>query len=161
MIAASPCIELPMRRTSATFLFALAAMAVAPAIAQHHHDPVAVVPATAPAQRFATDEVLRGHMQDVRKAVDALDHHEHGHLGPEQVKALAGNIEGHVRDIFATCKLPPEADAALHGIIAPLLQGAATLRSAPGERGAIAPMREALRRYARQFDDPGIVAGAE
>ena len=155
-MAASSGIEVPMRRVPVICLFLLAGIAAPPATAQHDHASTPAAPASAPAQRFATDAVLRGHMRHIRAAVGALGHYEHGHLGPEQAKTLAGNIEGHVRHIIAACKLPPDADVALHGIIAPLLQGAAALEAAPEKKDAIPPMREALQRYVLQFDDPGV-----
>jgi len=131
--------------------------AVPPAFAwQHDHHPAAAPATEAPARRFATDAVLRENMRGIRKSVDALGHHEHGHLGPEQVELLAGNIEGHVDDIIANCKLPPDADAALHAVIVPLLGNAATLKADPTRPGPIVAMREALAQYRRQFDDPEL-----
>ena len=132
--------------------------AVAPALAQHdsHHVPAAAP--TAPAQRFATDAVLRENMRGIRKSVDALAHYEMGHMGPEQAKMLAGNVEGHVNDIIANCKLPPDADAALHAVIVPLMQNAVALKSDPKKQELIAPMRKALEQYPLQFDDPAFAA---
>lgn len=123
---------------------------------EHHASP----PATqqAPAQRWATDAPLREGMRGIRTAVEALGHYEMGHMGPEQVVAQARDIQAHVRSIIANCKLPAEADAALHLIIAPLMQHAAALEADPGKRGEIPPMRQALADYARQFDDPQFAA---
>lgn len=129
-----------------------------PAHAGNHasHDlPGAAKHAPAAGQRWATDVPLREGMQGVRTAVDALGHYEHGHMGPEQAVVLAEKIESHVRGIIANCKLAPDADAALHAIIAPLMQNAAALKREPHKLEAILPMREALEQYARQFDDPG------
>jgi hypothetical protein len=129
--------------------------ALLPALAQEHahHAPP---PATqeAPAQRWATDAPLREGMAGIRTAVEALGHYEMGHMGPEQAAELAGQIQAHVRDIIANCKLPPDADGALHLIIAPLMQHAAALQADPKKLEAITPMRQALADYARQFDDP-------
>ena len=86
--------------------------------AQHHDHHQATAPA--PALRYATDAPLREHMDGIRIAVAALEHGEHGHLDAVQVVALADVIQAHVRGIVAECKLAPEADAVLHGIIAPL-----------------------------------------
>ena len=122
---------------------------------QHEHHPAAAPAAAAvPAQRYATDATLREEMQDIRQAVDGLGHYEHGHMGPEQAVQLAGQVEEGVRTIIANCKLPPDADAALHTIIVPLMQNAGALKQDPKNFAAIAPMREALAAYARQVDDP-------
>ena len=108
-----------------------------------------------PGQRWATDAPLRKGMTEIRTAVDALRHFEHGHIGPEQAATLATRIEGQVAYLVANCTLEPQADAALHAIIAKLLQGAAALKADPDDRTAVATLRRALQDYPRQFDDPG------
>lgn len=135
-------------------ILASALAGVAPSFAtaehEHAHAPMASQgqPATA---HFATDATLRREMLGIRTAVEALGHYEHGHMGPEQAVILAGTIDGHVRTIIANCKLPPDADAALHEIIVPLMQNAGALKQKPEDLSAIAPMRNALERYDRQF----------
>lgn len=131
--------------------------AVPPVLAQHHGQyPASNQTAKAPVQRFATDAVLRESMRGIRKSVDALAHYEHGHLGPQQVALLAGNVEGHVNDVITNCKLPPDADAALHAVIVPLMRSAAMLKADPARPGPIAAMRGALDEYRRRFDDPEL-----
>ena len=131
---------------------------VAPhAAAQHHaHHPAAAAPAqsAAPAVRYATDAPLRKGMADIRTAVAMLEHADHGHLDAAQVRNLAGNIERSIGGIIAECKLAPEADAALHGIIGKLGQGIAALKEDPADTAPVAGMRAALDDYARMFDDP-------
>lgn len=125
-----------------------------------HVLPDATQPASpAAGQRWATDAPLREGMQGIRVAVDALWHYEHGHMGPDQAVLLADKIEGHVRSIVANCRLAPDADAALHAIIVPLLHNAGALKRDPGNLAAIAPMRNAVADYARQFDDPAARQG--
>lgn len=115
----------------------------------HHAAPVAQT--AAPAQRYATDAPLRENMAGIRDAVAALEHAEHGHLDAGQVGALADKVNGHVRTIVAECKLPPDADAALHAIIVPLVQQANALKAAPQDLSPVAGMREALDAYNAQF----------
>jgi hypothetical protein len=150
--------EVCMRTVTAVLLSAALVAAAPAAIAQHHdHHAPAAAPAT-PAQRFATDATLRQEMQGIRAAVGGLDHYQHNHTGPQQAVQLAGKIEEHVRTIIAQCKLPPDADAALHTIIVPLMQNAGALKKDPTNLAPIAPMHEALAQYARQFDDPAFAA---
>lgn len=118
--------------------------------AQHDHGQTQA-PAQAPAQRWAADAPLRQGMRDIRAAVEALGRHEHGHLDPEQAAILAGQIEDHVERIIANCRLEPEADAALHAIIVPLMRNASELKRNPRALDAIAPMRDALASYYRLF----------
>ncbi len=133
------------------------------AAAQHHgHAPAAAPAAQAatPAVRYATDAPLRKGMADIRTAVGMLEHAEHGHLDATQVRNLAGNIERAIGGIIAECKLAPEADAALHGIIGRLGQGIAALKEDPADTAPVAGMRAALDDYARMFDDPGAAPAA-
>lgn len=127
-----------------------------PLLAQDHaHHAPADSSAAADAARFATDAPLRKGMQDIRQAVDRLGHYERGHLSAQDAVAAAGQVETGVRYIIANCKLPPDADAALHAIIVPLLQNATALKADPARRDAIPAMRQALQQYERRFDDPG------
>ena len=144
-------------------LLLLAAMTAPLARAQdghQHHAPATAAAPAVPAQRWATDAPLRKGMGQIRTAVDALQHYERGRMGPEQAVALATQIQEQVAYLVANCKLEPQADAALHVIIAPLLQGAQALKAAPTNLAAIAPMREALADYARNFDDPDFMHAA-
>ena len=139
-------------------LLLLAAMTAPLARAQdghNHHAPATAVAQAVPAQRWATDAPLRTGMGQIRTAVDALQHYEQGHTGPAQVVALAAQIQGQVAYLVANCKLKPQADAALHVIIAELSAGAQALKADPANLAAIPPMREALQHYLRQFNDPG------
>jgi len=87
-----------------------------------------------------------------------LGHYAHDHITPELAARLSDQITGHVNTIIVNCKLPPDADEALHHIIGPLLQDASALKADPQRPDAIAGMRKALDQYAQQFDDPGFPA---
>ncbi|MBP9644652.1 MAG: DnrO protein, partial [Pseudoxanthomonas sp.] len=108
----------------------------------------------APAQRWAADANLSHGMAQVRASVEALGHAEHGHMGPGQVVVLARTMDGYIGDILATCKLDPNADAALHGVLAQLLRGTDALKQGESLPVALATMRQALEQYPRLFDDP-------
>ncbi|OGT55597.1 MAG: hypothetical protein A3E01_16575 [Gammaproteobacteria bacterium RIFCSPHIGHO2_12_FULL_63_22] len=112
--------------------------------------------AAAAPETHATDAPLREGMGRIRLSVDALGHYEQGHMGAEQAVEMAGNVEKDVNFLIANCRLDPDADAALHGIIAKLLKGAHALKSNPADLAAIAPMREAMAEYAASFDDPAF-----
>ena len=144
-----------MRPPLTTFCLVLGvALAVPPGHAQDHAGHHPAPPATtdaAPGQRWAADATLAENMRGIRVAVEALDHYRHGHMGPEQASILAAKIQGHANEIIAKCKLPPDADAALHTILVPLMSGAAALQRDPTQTSAIAPMQAALAQYGRQF----------
>lgn len=146
-----------------SFLFAallLGLAAMLPAQASHQsHDIKPAAATEAPAERWATDAALREGMGRIRDSVASLQHYEHGHASPEQAVALATSIEQDIRFLIANCKLEPAADAALHAIIARLAQAAQAFKADPRDLGTIQSMRDALRDYAQQFDDPGLDQG--
>lgn len=146
-----------MRPLLPCLLSVLVAIPLSAVAASHEHQPAAAA-AEAPARRYATDLVLREEMRGIRAAVEGLDHYAHGHIEPALAVQLAGQVEERVRTIIANCKLPPDADAALHVVIVPLMQNAGALKKNPQDLAAIQPMRDALAQYARQFDDPGFAA---
>jgi hypothetical protein len=155
-------------RLTTTAIAALLCVAASqPAVARAHaHRHAGHVPATpaapqAPARRYATDAPLRKGMASLLATVEALGHYEHGHMGPQQAVLLATRIEADVDGIIRECRLPPDADAALHAILLPLLGQARALKAEPTDFGAIPPMRAALADYERLFDDPGFGAEPE
>lgn len=125
----------------------------------HGHAPPAASATAAdatPAAGWPTDAPLREGMARIRQSVQALEHYRHGHMGPEQAKLLAGNVEEAVAFLVANCRLEPAADAALHAIIADLVRAAGALKHDPADIGAIAVMQAAVATYASSFDDPGF-----
>lgn len=115
-----------------------------------------VVPGDQPSaagHRWVADASLRTGMQRVRRASDALDHLQHGHLDAGQVRALASEIDASVEFMFANCRLDPEPDAALHGLLARLLAASGALRDKPDDAAPVAEVRAVLAGYRQQFDD--------
>ncbi len=133
-----------------------AAPPAAAPVAGHEHDDHDAHDAASsdPAARYASDAVLRREMSIIRDAVEALAHAPTGDVDSARVQQRAGDIERSVLAIIAECKLPPDADAALHAIIVPLLQNATTLKGAPHDTAPVASMRDALARYVQRFDEP-------
>lgn len=126
----------------------------------HGHDaaPAATSAAAAvpvPAQRFAPDASLKIGIRRANTAVDQLQHHEMGHMSDPMVVDRATEVEGAVTYMFAHCKLAAKPDAALHGILVPLLAAAQALKADPQDVKAVADMRAALAQYPRYFNDAG------
>lgn len=107
-----------------------------------------------PSQRFDTDAPLRKGMGEVQAALDDLRHYEMGHMPANMASERAGDVAKAVEGIFAECKLAPEADAALHTILVPLLGAAKRLEHDGSDLAAVAAMREAVASYPQRFDDP-------
>lgn len=148
-------------------LCGLAAQAAAATIQPSSTDPAAHAAHMAPEaahaleRRWASDAALRQGMQRVRAALSQLRHHERQHMPAEAAREQAAQIEAAIHFLFASCRLPPDADAALHQILLPLLQAARQLQSDPADRAAVAALRAAVAPYPRQFDDPGWAAAPE
>jgi hypothetical protein len=137
---------------------ALAIAVPVQASAQHVHGHAgheAATEAPAPAQRWIPDAPLRQGIRRANTAVEQLRHYEMGHMSAAMAVDRAADVEAAVHFMFAHCKLSAEPDAALHGILVPLLGAAQSLKANPANVAAVATMREALARYPHYFDDPG------
>lgn len=146
-----------------------AAAASAPPLEDHaahaahatHRAPDATRPAGTSAQRWASDAALREGMGRVQVALRELHHHAAGHAPAAAVQEQATQIEAAIRFLFANCKLAPDADAALHQILLPLLKAAQRLQNNPADHDAIAALHTAVAAYPLQFDDPGWPAASD
>ncbi len=128
--------------------------------ATHAGAHAATAPATVAAGHvpWTPDAPLVAGMARVAAAVDTLAHHEMGHLADSDALALADGIDAAIRDMFANCRLEPEPDAALHGVLARLMAATGALRANPADASPVAGMRAALADYRRLFADPGTEA---
>ena len=104
-------------------------------------------------KRFVADASLHQGMVRVRKAVDTLQHLEYGHLDSAQVRATSDEIQAAVDFMFANCKLEPDADAALHPLLARLLTANEALRNNPVDATPLGELRAVIARYPLVFDD--------
>ncbi|TWI12509.1 DnrO protein [Aerolutibacter ruishenii] len=120
----------------------------------HHGQESAAAPVPPVGQRWATDAPLQDGMGRIRQAVTMLEHMEMGHVDPKQVPAFADQIQSAVNDMIANCKLEPDADAALHGLLVKFIAGADAVRTGPVTLDTLKPMQDALAQYPTQFDDP-------
>jgi hypothetical protein len=109
-------------------------------------------------QKWQTDASLRSGMASIRAAFDA-DHPAipAGKQTEAQYATLASQIDQQVKSIIANCRLPAEADANLHFIVADLLQGVSLMRGEDPQRSrhdGAALVHGALKAYGQYFDDP-------
>ena len=89
----------------------------------------------------------------MHRAVEALGRAEHGHLDATQTSAAAQQVQDAANYMFSNCKLAPEPDAALHGVLASLISGAAAIKTNPANTSPVASMRDAVALYPRMFED--------
>ncbi|MEZ5611499.1 MAG: hypothetical protein R3E45_13770 [Rhodocyclaceae bacterium] len=139
---------------------ALAAFSVGGAVAasgEHHHDASPPALTLNAGSKWPTDAALREGMTHIRARLEQTLPAVHaGQASAAQYDGLGEAVEHEVAGIVAQCKLPPDADAMLHGVIAELSQAADTLRAAHDDRRAgVIRLVTALDAYGRHFDHPG------
>ena len=150
---------LPRTILSMSTLALAGALLAAPAMAQSaaHHDHAAHAPqdaqVKAPAQRWATDAPLRAGMRELREATELLNHYQMGHLDDVQRDNAVAAIDAAIKNMIANCKLKPDADTALHGLLAKFIAGADAARAGKFTKVELVPMQEALARYPQLFVD--------
>lgn len=150
-------------RSLATALVAaaLALGAGQPGFAADVHSHAASAPATLAldhGKKWTTDAPLRQRMSEVRALMaPRLGPIHDGKLPPADYRALGTAVEAKVAAIVAECKLPPDADAMLHLIVADLVAGADIMQGkvagdpAEGAHKVVT----AANAYGRYFDHKG------
>ncbi len=110
-------------------------------------------------KKWATDEPLRKGMSGIHTAIAAEKDAIHaGKITRERYVALGNTVEKQVAYMVQNCKLPPDADAQLHLILAELLNGAAAMQGKEkgvDPRGGVERVVAALDAYGKHFDHAG------
>jgi hypothetical protein len=102
--------------------------------------------------RWTPDAPLAEGMSRVRTALAGLE--AESHPDDATVQARAADIDAAIAYMFANCKLPTEADVALHAMLARLMADTEALKADPSDGAAVADMHQALHNYEALFDDP-------
>ena len=109
-------------------------------------------------KKWATDAPLRQRMDEIRTLLaPQLGPIHTGKLAAEDYRQLGAAVEGKVAAIVAECKLPPDADAMLHLIVADLIAGADIMQGkAQGDPAEGAhKVVTAANAYGRYFNHAG------
>ena len=151
-------------RTATTLLAACLVTAslagVTPAIAAggHDHDSGTAVLRLNAGSKWHTDAALQHGMLKIRAAVEhSLPAVHGGTFTDDQYRSLGHTVEKEIAYIVQNCRLAPEADMVLHGIIAELADGieGVTGTKAGGDRSkGVVHMVVALDNYGTYFDHP-------
>lgn len=142
------------------FLCAFAAasptLATAAAAAHDHGAAVGQLQLNA-GKKWATDAPLRQGMGSIRQAMAHSLHAIHANrMTDKEYAALSLKIKRNVEAIVAGCKLPPDADAQLHIVVAELLDGAEQMAGKPQPMDGAIKVIGALDNYGKYFNDPGF-----
>lgn len=110
-------------------------------------------------KKWATDDALRRGMVGIRNQVAEHLHAEQaGKVGPAQYNTLAKGVNEQLGYIFQNCRLNKEADAALHQILAQVIEGVEILegkRAGVERREGVMKIAHALETYPTYFAHPG------
>ncbi len=113
-------------------------------------------------KKWATDAALRRGMEAIRGSVHGAPAPRHkGAAKPGDYAELGKRVEAEVGRIVQECKLPPEADAQLHLVVAELVAGADAMKGAKDAkagRAGLVKVDGALKSYAKYFDHPNWTA---
>jgi hypothetical protein len=132
-----------------------------PALAADTHAHAAGTPAALAldhGRKWASDEPLRRHMGDLHGLLATEIESIHAdRLSPADYRVLGAAVEQKVAAIVAECKLPPDADAMLHLIVADLVAGADIMQGKASGNPADGAHKvvEAANAYGRYFAHPG------
>lgn len=110
-------------------------------------------------RKWATDDALRLAMGNLRQVVSAALSAAHaGTLTDVQYDGLGGQANRELAYIVENCKLPPDADAALHIILGDVVAGIDVVggkRAGQPRAEGVVGLAYALNRYGEYFDHPG------
>lgn len=143
-------------RAAIAFTAALALGGAAFAAEEHdHHGAAEAKLVLNHGKKWQTDAPLRKGMENIRAAVakDVKAIHA-DKAAPKQYQALAAKVNGEVAYIVQNCKLPEDADAQLHLVIAELMAGAEAMQGEHARAGA-ERVAKTLNQYGKFFDHPG------
>lgn len=126
----------------------------------HHHDHGAQAPAAKPKtlEKFESDKPLRTHMGTIRKEIQGQMKAVHAKtIKAGDYEKMSATVDKTVKSIFKDCKLKPEADAALHSILAEIMAGSSSMKAGAdldARLDGYLKVIQGLEEYARSFVDP-------
>ena len=142
---------------ASSFALSMVASTAQAATAHDHsqHSQAPVNTQVTPAERWATDDALREGMTRLHQAVQrSLPADPRQALDDAAAAELQREIEAGTSYLIANCRLPEAADAALHGLLIDLLQGAEALSEADQRAQGQQRIASALERYPQVFAAP-------
>ncbi len=106
-------------------------------------------------KRWQTDAALRAGMTAIRDHLQAAVKPIHAKTySADDYAGLAGRIDGEIQAIFASCKLPANADAQLHLVLAQIMAGTERMKKDGDRMSGAVRVIQGLESYAKFFDHP-------
>jgi hypothetical protein len=159
-----------LHKTGLAVLVAAGCLVATPARAAEHahhhhgHDAHATTRVPNAGQKWATDDTLRRGMESIRQTMSPqLEAIEKGRLGGKDYQRMGTAVHKSIVEVVSQCKLPKDADSALHSIVlGDLVQGAELMQKSAKvdtQRAAALGVLQALRNYGDYFQHPGWSLG--
>ncbi len=120
----------------------------------HSHGDSSNVSEVKPDKKFIADEALKERMNSILSEMQKLNKTGSASEKNKKVVTTGGRVESVVQDIFKSCKLAPDADAAVHPILAEILEGANLLKKGD-EKNGHERIHKALLKYGDNFEHSG------
>lgn len=106
--------------------------------------------------QWASDESLRQGMSELKAAFEpAHAAYRDESFDAGRASELADTIEEKVNFMFANCRLPADADAELHKLLAGALGAAKSLRESDDRHEGLHQLHRVLQTYGDYFEHPG------
>lgn len=120
----------------------------------HSHGDSSSVSKVKADKKFIADEALKERMNSILSAMQKLSKIGSASEKKKKVVTTGSRVESVVQDIFKSCKLAPDADAAIHPILAEILEGASLLKKGD-EKNGHERIHKALLKYGDNFEHSG------
>ena len=122
--------------------------------AHHHHGDNETTLQLSHGKKWPVDESLHKGMTSIKSLIKKpLSRIHHDEFKADEYSKLATDIEHQIHYIFKNCKLPQDADAQLHIILAKTLGGIKQMRAESDQRDGAIKIIGALQNYTDYFDD--------
>ncbi len=131
-----------------------------PAIAQqdvhqHEHDVSQLQIELNNGEKWQIDESLHTGMSLIKQEIlSNLDDIHNDRFTEQQYADLAIELDKQLSYLFTNCKLPPQADAQLHILLARIMQGAEQIKHKDDKKQGAVLVIKALMDYPTYFNDP-------
>lgn len=121
----------------------------------HHHENNAKQLSLNNGSKWMIDKSLHTGMSHIREEVMSnLNAIHYNNFSDKQYDELVPVLEKHLTYIFENCKLPVQADAQLHMLLAKVMQGINKIKNTVDKKQGAILIVQALKDYPTYFNDP-------
>ena len=121
---------------------------------EHEHESTAQSLVLDNGAKWQIDQSLHLGMVKIKQAlVENLDAIHYDKFSAAQYAALAEQVDQQLSYLFEHCKLPAQADAQLHILLAKVMGASARMKKSVGQKQGAVAIIQTLQDYPKYFDD--------